>query len=112
MATWGSYRLQTRARVSAVLGGLYILAAVTFWAAGAATYMSAFTGAARFLGLLYVPILLLPFVAHGSAGVHGSLWIWWFAAQLALGAAAVWIYPYDRRARAANRFKRTIEPIR
>lgn len=112
MAAWGSDRPQMRARASAVLGSLYLLAAVTFWAAGAAAYMSDFTGPARFLGFVYVPILLLSFIAHGPTGVHESLWIWWFALQLALGAAAVWTFPYDRRGRAANRLKRTIEPIR
>jgi hypothetical protein len=59
-------------------------------------------GAEKLLGFAYFPILLLPAVGRGAVGalrVHSSIWLWWFALQMILGVAAIWLYPYDVRRR-------------
>jgi hypothetical protein len=87
------------------LAGAYVVALASFWVAGTIAYLQIEQGAAKLLGFLYFPILLLPWVGHGSDTtigafqVHSSIWIWWFALQMVLGIAAMLLYPYERRLR-------------
>ncbi len=87
-----------RARLAGFFGLLYVVAVVSFWIAGVATYLRDFDGLSRFLGFLYVPILALPLIGHGrilGMPAHSPIWWWWFGAQLMIGTAAIWMYPYE-----------------
>ncbi len=95
----GSSVQRLRARSSAVCFGVYAGLACTFWAAGVIAYWQGADGAARLLGLLYLPSLALPVIGRGRlAGVpvESLLWWWWFAAQVAVAWLAIWLYPYER----------------
>lgn len=88
-----------RARSAAALFVVYTGLAVSFWAAGVLAYWHGARGAARLLGLAYLPSLALPLVGRGRlAGIPvGSVvWWWWFAAQVVVAGVAIWLYPYDR----------------
>lgn len=100
----GSSSQRLRARSSIVCFVAYALLAASFWAAGTLAFWRGATGAARVLGVLYLPSLALPVVGRGElAGlpVASSLWWWWFGAQAVVAALAIWLYPYDRASRAS-----------
>jgi hypothetical protein len=83
------------------LATAYVVAFASFWIAGTTAYLKFGDGFERLLGFLYFPILFLP-LGHGSEKlgtleVYGSVWLWWFALQMVLGIAAIWVYPYERR---------------
>ena len=106
MAEARTRSVRMRSRAAVLFAAAYVVALTSFWVVGAAAYLQVEHGAAKLLGLLYFPILLLPWVGHGSDSssigavqVHGSIWIWWFALQMALGIAAILLYPYERRLR-------------
>jgi hypothetical protein len=89
-----------RSRAAGLFAAGYVVALGSFWVMGAAAYLRWEQGPARLLGLAYFPILLLPFVGRGTLGslhVHSAIWVWWFALQMVLGIAAIWLYPYERR---------------
>ena len=95
---------RVRARSSVVCFAAYAALTLSFWIAGALAYWHGADGAARLLGLLYLPSLALPVVGQGQlAGVPvGSvIWWWWFAAQAVVAALAICLYPYDRAPRTA-----------
>ena len=88
-----------RSRAAGLFAAGYAVALVSFWVMSAAAYLRWAQGPSRLLGLAYFPILLLPIVGRGAFGslhVHSSIWVWWFALQMALGIAAIWLYPYER----------------
>jgi hypothetical protein len=92
-----SARIRGRAAVCFAAG--YVVALASFWVAGAAAYAQQGNGFTRLLGLAYFPILALPLVGKGTLGgidVHSAVWVWWFALQMMLGAAAIWLNPYER----------------
>ena len=92
--------VRMRSRAAGLFAAGYVVALVSFWVMGAAAYLRWAQGPSRLLGLAYFPILLLPFFGRGTLGslqVHSSIWIWWFALQMVLGTAAIWLYPYERR---------------
>ena len=91
-----------RGRTAGFCAAGYVVALASFWVAGIAAYAQQGHGLTRLLGLLYFPILLLPFVGKGTFGglqVHSDIWLWWFALQMILGAAAIWLNPYERPSR-------------
>lgn len=93
-----------RARSSFVCFGVYAGLAASFWAAGVMAYWQGASGAARLLGVLFLPSLALPVVGRGRlAGVpvESLVWWWWFGAQIAVAWLAIWLYPYERPARPA-----------
>lgn len=98
--------MRIRSRAAALFAAGYVIALTSFWIAGAAAYAASVHGLSRLLGLAYFPILLLPVLGRGAIGgleVRSSVWIWWFALQMVLGAAAIWFYPYGRRRRPRPR---------
>ena len=108
MAEERTRSVRIRSRAAGLLAAAYVVALASFWAAGTIAYLQVEHGAAKLLGFLYFPILLLPWVGHGSSDtttigaiqVHSPIWIWWFALQMALGMAAMLLYPV--RAPAAS----------
>ena len=102
MAEARARSLRIRSRLAGLFAAGYVVALVSFWVMGAAAYLRWMQGPSRLLGLAYFPILLLPIVGRGTLGglhVQSSIWVWWFALQMALGTAAIWLYPYERRLR-------------
>ena len=102
MAEARARSVRMRSRAAGLFAAGYVVALVSFWVMGAAAYLRWEQGPARLVGLAYFPILLLPIVGRGSFGslhVHSSIWVWWFALQMVLGTAAIWLYPYERRRR-------------
>jgi hypothetical protein len=98
-------RLKLRSRAAAVCAAGYVVALASFWLIGAAAYLRLEHGPLKLLGLAYFPILLLPVLGHGMLGtlhIGSSIWLWWFGLQMLLGAAAIWLYPYERPGRAAR----------
>jgi len=98
-ARTGTVRIRSRA--AGLLATAYVVAFLSFWIAGITAYLKFGHGFERLLGFLYFPILLLPF-GHGTEklgtlDVYGSGWLGWFALQMVLGIAAMWVYPYERR---------------
>jgi hypothetical protein len=96
-----------RGRAAGLFAAGYVVALTSFWVAGAVAYAGSVHGFSRLLGLAYFPILLLPFVGKGTVAgidVHSAVWVWWFALQMVLGAAAIWLYPYERPHRRRPRF--------
>ena len=86
-----------RSRAACLFAAAYIAAFTSFWVAGAVAYDQSVDGWSRLLGLAYFPILLLPVVGRGTLeglDVRSSIWLWWFALQMVLGVAAIWLYPY------------------
>ena len=105
MAEARTRSVRIRSRAAGFLAAGYVVALTSFWVAGAAAYSHSAHGLSRWLGLAYFPILLLPVVGKGTLGgleVHSSIWVWWFALQMILGVAAIWLYPYERPRRAAQ----------
>ena len=99
-----------RGRTAGFFAAGYVVALTSFWVAGIAAYAQQGHGFTRLLGLMYFPILLLPFVGKGTLGglqVHSAIWLWWFALQMILGAAAIWLNPYERPSRRRSRL---VEP--
>jgi hypothetical protein len=93
---------RARAKLAVALAIAYVIAVSGFWIAGAAAFTSAFHGPARLLGLLYVPILVLPVAGRGElagVAVRSPIWLWWFGLQTILAAATIWVYPFDRSRR-------------
>jgi hypothetical protein len=93
-----------RGSLTVALKVIYLLTSGLFWISGALTFAVNFTGAARLLGLAYLPILALPLMGTESlAGfeVRGFLWWVWFAFDMILAwlLIAVNLRP-DRRSRA------------
>ena len=89
-----------RSRAALLFAAAYLVAVMSFWIVGADAYLRSVHGIGRFLGFAYFPILLLPAIGRGTIGalpVHSSIWLWWFALQMALGAAAIWMYPHGSR---------------
>jgi hypothetical protein len=87
-----------RSRVAGVFAACYVVAMASFWLVGAAAFLRSEHGPASLAGLLYFPILLLPFIGRGMLGVlhiRSPIWLWWFALQMFVGVAAIWLYPYD-----------------
>ncbi|MGH2595254.1 MAG: hypothetical protein ACRDH7_04745 [Actinomycetota bacterium] len=100
MAEARARSVRMRSRAAGLLAAGYVVALVSFWVMGAAAYLRWEQGPARLLGLAYFPILLLPIVGRGTFGslhVHSAIWVWWFALQMVLATAAIWLYPYERR---------------
>jgi hypothetical protein len=99
--------VRIRGRAAGLFAAGYVVALTSFWVAGAVAYAGSGHGLSRLLGLAYFPILLLPFVGKGTVAgidVHSAVWIWWFALQMVLGAAAIWLNPYERPHRRRPRF--------
>jgi hypothetical protein len=97
--------MKLRSRAAAVCAAGYVVALTSFWLVGAAAYLRFEHGPWKLLGLAYFPILLLPLVGHGMVGtlhVGSSIWLWWFGLQMVLGAAAIWLYPYERPRRRSR----------
>ena len=91
--------MRARANLAVVLAIAYVIAVIGFWIAGVTAYTQAFHGPVRLLGLLYLPILALPVAGRGElmgVAVRSPVWLWWFAAQVALGAGTIWAFPFDR----------------
>jgi hypothetical protein len=91
-----------RGRTAGFCAAGYVVALTSFWVAGIAAYAQQGHGFTRLLGLAYFPILVLPFVGKGMLGslqVHSDIWLWWFGLQMVLGAAAIWLNPYERPSR-------------
>lgn len=87
-----------RSRAAGLFAAGYVVALATFWVAGAAAFAVSGPGLSRLAGLAYFPILLLPVVGRGTLGglaIHSAVWFWWFGLQMVLGAAAIWLYPYE-----------------
>jgi hypothetical protein len=101
--TIGAGSSRIRSRAAAVCAAGYVVALTSFWFVGAVAYLTWGHGAAKLLGLLYFPILLLPVVGGrgmlGALHVHSSIWLWWFGLQMLLGVAAIWLYPHERSRR-------------
>jgi hypothetical protein len=98
----GSPLQRLRARSSGACFAVYALLAASFWAAGVLAYWRGASGAARLLGLLYLPSLALPVVGRGQLvgiAVGSTVWWWWFGAQAVIAALAICLYPYDRASR-------------
>ena len=96
--------LKLRSQAAALCAAGYVVALASFWLVGAAAYLRFEHGPLKLLGLAYFPILLLPLVGRGmlwTLHIGSSVWLWWFGLQMALGAAAIWLYPYERPHRAA-----------
>lgn len=92
--------VRIRSRAAGLFAAGYMAALTSFWIAGAAAYAASVHGLSRLLGLVYFPILLLPVLGRGSFGgleIRSSIWLWWFALQMVLGVAAIWLYPYGRK---------------
>jgi len=97
--------LKLRSRAAALCAAGYVVALASFWLVGAAAYLRFEHGPLKLMGLAYFPILLLPVVGRGmlwTLHIGSSVWLWWFGLQMALGAAAIWLYPYERPRRAAR----------
>lgn len=95
-----SERIRSRAAMLFAAG--YLAALTSFWLAGAIAYAVSGHGLSKILGLAYFPILLLPMIGEKTlAGIpiHSMVWVWWFALQMVLGVAAIWLYPHDRSLR-------------
>jgi hypothetical protein len=95
---------RVRARSSVACFAAYAALTMSFWIAGAVAYWRGAEGAARLLGLLYLPSLALPVVGRGDlvgVPVESAIWWWWFAAQAIVAALAICLYPYDRAPRTA-----------
>jgi hypothetical protein len=101
MAEARTRSVRIRSRTAGLLGVAYVVAFASFWIAGTTAYLKFGHGFAKMLGFLYFPILLLPIgdgpEKLGALEVHSEVWLWWFALQMVLGIAAIWIYPYERR---------------
>ena len=99
MAEARTRSVRIRGRAAGLLAAAYFTAFVSFWIAGIVAYAGWGHGFTRLLGLAYFPILLLPVLGHGTLDglrVHSSIWVWWFALQMVLGAGAIWLNPYER----------------
>jgi hypothetical protein len=99
MAEARARSVRMRSRAAGLFAAGYVVALASFWVMGATAYLRSSPGPSRLLGLAYFPILLLPFLGHGMLGslhVHSSIWMWWFALQMVLGTAALWLYPHER----------------
>jgi hypothetical protein len=100
------FSIRARTRASMCLAILYVISVVSFWLVAIAAFAQGFSGPARFLGILYLPALLLPVIGRGSVAgiaVHSQIWLWWFACQFALALAAATISPRERRRHPAPR---------
>ena len=94
--------LRFRGRAAGVFAAGYVVALASFWLAGIVAYAVTEDGLAKLAGLAYFPILLLPWFGEGTVlgiDVGSDIWWWWFALQMALGAVAMWMYPYEPRRR-------------
>ena len=94
------FSTRVRTRVSVCLAILYAVSVVSFWLFGIAAYAQGFSGPARWLGILYLPALLLPAIGRGSVAgiaVHSQIWFWWLGCQPFLALAAAAISPRERR---------------
>jgi hypothetical protein len=100
MAEARTRSVRIRSRASGLFIAAYFVALASFWVVGAAAYLKTEHGVSKLLGLAYFPILALPWVGEdvkiGSLPVHDPIWLWWFALQMVLGIAAMWLYPYER----------------
>ena len=97
--------VRLRRLVAALLGVAYLLAVAAFWVLGSVAWARSVDGVLSFLGILFVPILLLPVVGKGEvAGIETSsaVWWWWFGLLLALAAAAIFIAPRINGSRAED----------
>jgi hypothetical protein len=104
-----------RGRTAGFCAAGYVVALTSFWVAGVSAYAQQGHGFTRLLGLLYFPIILLPFVGKGTLGglqVHGDVWFWWFGLQMILGAAAIWLNPYERPSRRRSRLAESPAALR
>ncbi len=101
MAEARTRSVRIRSRAAGLFAAAYFVALASFWLVGAAAYLKTAHGLSKLLGLLYFPILALPWVGKegasiGALQVHDPIWLWWFALQMVLGIAAIWLYPYER----------------
>ena len=115
MAEARTRSVRIRSRAAGLFAAAYFVALTSFWVAGAVAYEQSVEGWSRLLGLAYFPILLLPVVGRGTLGgleVHTSIWLWWFALQMVLGVAAIWLYPYGPRRHRLPRPPRPPRPHR
>lgn len=102
MAEARTRSVRIRSRVAGVCAAGYVVALASFWLAGIAAYLAFGDGFEKILGFFYFPILLLPWVGEGTVGgqeIASPVWLYWFALQMILAIAAIWIYPYERRFR-------------
>ena len=101
MAEARTRSVRIRSRAAAILATAYVVAFASFWIAGTTAYLKFGHGFGKLLGFLYFPILLLPLGEGnqklGALDIHSPVWLWWFALQMVLGIAAIWVYPYERR---------------
>ena len=74
-----------RGRAAGLFAAGYVVALTSFWVVGIVAYAQSGHGWSRLLGLAYFPILF-----------RGAIWVWWFALQMVLGVAAIWLNPYER----------------
>jgi hypothetical protein len=102
MAEARTRSVRIRSRAAGLFAAAYVVALTSFWVVGALAYLRFEHGSAKLAGLAYFPILMLPWVGHGTIGalsVHSPIWLSWFALQMVLGIGAMWLYPYERRLR-------------
>ncbi len=85
MAEARTRSVRIRGRAAGLFAAGYVVALASFWVAGIVAYAQSGHGWSRLLGLAYFPILF-----------RGAIWVWWFALQMVLGAAAIWLNPYER----------------
>jgi hypothetical protein len=89
----------------AVIGLLYLMSVAVFWLAGILAYFFHFGGPARLAGILFFPILALPFVGRGTiAGFEVASFFWWgwFALQLVLAGSMLLLAWWSNARRAGG----------
>jgi hypothetical protein len=92
--------VRLRRLAAGLLGLAYLVAVGSFWVLGAIAWARSVDGVLSFLGVLFLPILLLPIVGEGQvAGIDAASPVWWawFALLMLLAAAAVFSAPRVRR---------------
>ena len=113
MAEARTRSVRLRSRAAGLFAAGYCVALTSFWITGAAAYALTDRGVERLAGLAYFPILLLPFLGHGTLGgfqVHSAVWVWWFALQMVLAVAAIGLNPYEWPRRRRPRRPRQAAP--
>src|SRR4249920_565104 len=109
MAEARTRSVRIRSRAAGLFAAGYCVALASFWIAGTVAYAVTEHGVPQLAGLAYFPILLLPFVGHGTMGglqIDSAVWIWWFALQMVLAVAAIGLNPYERPRRRRPRRSR------
>ncbi len=92
MAEARARSVRIRGKAAGLFAAGYVVALMSFWIAGIVAFAQSGDGWSRLLGLAYFPILF-----------RGSVWVWWFALQMVLAVAAIWLNPYERPRRRRPR---------